>query len=96
MSHVGKHHQSERIPQDVLDRAKKAGVSELDWYAGRLDISGTSLDHGDSPKARNDAHQAWKGVRSKRRAARKDRRRATYVKLVGLLRRQPVHGRHAD
>lgn len=96
MSPVGKHHQSERIPQDVLDRAQKAGVSDLDWYAGRLDISGTSTTQGNPPSQARDAHAAWKGVRDKRRAKRKNRRRATLVKLMGLLRRQPAPGRHAD
>jgi hypothetical protein len=26
-----------RIPQDVLARANKAGVHDVDWYAGRLE-----------------------------------------------------------
>lgn len=26
-----------RIPRDVLVRAEKAGVHEVDWYAGRLE-----------------------------------------------------------
>jgi hypothetical protein len=28
-----------RIPEDVLARAKKAGVEDVDWYAGRLEQS---------------------------------------------------------
>jgi hypothetical protein len=27
---------SKQIPEDVLERTRKAGVKDVDWYAGRL------------------------------------------------------------
>lgn len=35
---------SRRIPEDVRERTRRAGVQEIDWYAGRLD--GDAQDKG--------------------------------------------------
>lgn len=39
---------SDQIPEDVLERARRAGAEDLDWYAGRLDIR-DDQSGGDTP-----------------------------------------------
>lgn len=40
---------SEEIPEDVRERARRAGAEDLDWYAGRLDVRGDDARSGDTP-----------------------------------------------
>jgi len=40
---------SEEIPEDVRERARRAGAEDFDWYAGRLDVRHHDARSGDTP-----------------------------------------------
>jgi hypothetical protein len=42
---------SEEIPEDVRERARRAGAEDLDWYAGRLNVRDDDARSGDTPAA---------------------------------------------
>jgi hypothetical protein len=37
MAEIKRNGLTARIPRDVVERARKAGVHDVDWYAGRLE-----------------------------------------------------------
>jgi hypothetical protein len=41
-----------RVPDDVLELARKAGAEEFEWYSGRLDL-GEADEHSARPKGSN-------------------------------------------
>ena len=86
-----------RIPEDVRERTRKAGVEEVDWYAGRLDV--TNVDSGelftDPPSA--DVIRLKTMASKRRRTRRDDAKEAVVTRLRGLLNRRPRrHPRAAD
>jgi hypothetical protein len=42
---------ADQIPDDVRERARRAGAEDLDWYAGRLDIEAVQDRGADTPPA---------------------------------------------
>lgn len=95
MGSLDMHRAPERIPEDVLRRAHRAGAKRLDWYAGRLDPDGRH-SAAEGPDARNHARQVVKIMQAKRRQRRVDRRKTMVAKLVGLLRKPAPHRRPGD
>jgi hypothetical protein len=59
-----------RIPDDVLERAKKGGATAVDWYAGRLEHGAYVRRAADRRRPKHDPQQ----VVSMYKAARKQRR----------------------
>lgn len=49
---------SEQIPEDVLERARRAGAEDLDWYAGRLDIRNDDQRRTDTPAGEREELEA--------------------------------------
>lgn len=49
---------SEQIPEDVLERARRAGAEDLDWYAGRLDVRDDDAGSGDTPAGEREELEA--------------------------------------
>jgi hypothetical protein len=70
-----------RIPQDVLARAKKAGVHEVDWYAGRLEQSDglhtASVESGTIDARHREVVKRYRDHRS-------ESRKSPVVRLVAL------------
>jgi hypothetical protein len=70
-----------RIPQDVLARANKAGVHDVDWYAGRLEQSdGLRVASAESGTIDARHRQAVKRYRDHRGGSRK----SPMVRFVAL------------
>jgi hypothetical protein len=86
---------AERIPEDVLRRAKASGADELDWYVGRLDPAGyVSQKSAEDDSSTQEARRIVKSWKAGRRADRRDRRRVHLTKIVSLF-RKPVPSRRA-
>lgn len=85
---------AERIPEDVLRRAKASGADRLDWYAGRLDPAGHVSQKDRKNDDTHEARRIAKDWKSKRRANRADRGRTHLAKIVARF-VKPVTGRRA-
>jgi hypothetical protein len=73
-----------QIPDDVKARAKKAGVTEVDWYAGRLTSSGKK-GFTELPPSR---YEELRGAaKARRRHARKERGEAVRMQISAALAR---------
>jgi carbohydrate-binding DOMON domain-containing protein len=59
-----------QIPDDVMDRARKAGVNDVDWYAGRLT---SSAKKGFSQVPPRRYEQLRREARARRDATRKQK-----------------------
>lgn len=81
-----------RIPDEVKERAKKAGVTDVDWYAGRLTSTG-KMGFTEVPPSR------YEQLRTEARTRRKDRRREKASEIVspimGVLARLRLRPRRA-
>ncbi len=82
-----------QIPVDVKERIRKAGVEEVDWYAGRL----TSTEsHGFTEVPPAEQQELRETALTRRRAKRKEKRdagTATVRAFFSSLR--PRRARHA-
>jgi hypothetical protein len=82
-----------RLPQDVRERLRKAGIDDIEWYAGRMDAEGPTVSK--MPQAR----ERWLRQRAsvKRREGRKTVARTVVRKMTGWARRShsssPRHAR---
>jgi hypothetical protein len=74
---------SKRIPEDVRERARRAGARDLDWYAGRLERSDDRPRAADVDAQRR-AHAALLRRRVERRAALKARAGDVAAKMTGV------------
>lgn len=74
-----------RVPRDVVARARKAGDSDFDWYAGRLDETPTRGGGSSGSSVRTSHRQA---VQSHRKA-RSVRRRSVGMLFAALWQRAP-------
>lgn len=78
-----------QIPEDVRERAEKAGVTDVDWYAGRLTSTGdngfTQVPPGRTRELRD---AAW-SRRGARRAERKEKLLSPMMNLISLVRTRP-------
>jgi hypothetical protein len=83
---------STRIPEDVQARTRKAGVDELDWYAGRLELDKPGVERVGPPDS--DATETMKQLRQLRQSTRREKRHERVAKIVAFLRR-PLSRRHA-
>jgi hypothetical protein len=73
-----------QIPDDVKERTAKAGVTDIDWYAGRL----TSSDSRGFSEVPPDRHaELREKARVRRRAERDQRVSDVITKISGLASR---------
>lgn len=88
---------TDRIPEDVRERARKAGVEEIDWYAGRLDATNVGANHSFTDPPQEDIAQLKAVASKRRRANRADAKEAVVTRLRELWRRRPHrHARPAE
>ena len=86
-----------QIPEDVKERTRKAGVTDVDWYAGRL----TSSESKGFSKLPPKRHQLLRSEAKERRKERREQKTSELVApitgavawLRGSLRRSPRHAR---
>ncbi len=70
-----------QIPDDVKERAAKAGVTDIDWYAGRL----TSSDSKGFSETPPDRHAELRENAQVRRKAERDQKIAAVVTKITAL-----------
>jgi hypothetical protein len=81
-----------QIPLDVKERIRKAGVEEVDWYAGRL----TSESRGFTEVPPAEHQQLKDAALNRRRARRKEKRDAGVTTIRALVSSLwPRRARHA-
>lgn len=80
-----------RIPEDVRERAEKAGVTDVDWYAGRLTSTGKNGFTQVPPTRTRELRAAATSRRSARRAERKEKLLSPLMSLIALLRPRQGH-----
>jgi hypothetical protein len=90
MAASGRQHDLLRqIPDDVRQRADKAGVSKIDWYAGRL-TEGGGTGFSDLPPDRHDRLRKSARARRDRRMKQKtDGVKTSVVNAVAWVWRSP-------
>jgi hypothetical protein len=49
---------SEEIPEDVRERARRAGAEDFDWYAGRLNVINDDARNSDTPAGEREELEA--------------------------------------
>src|SRR5436305_1971750 len=85
---------SDQIPWDVRERTRKAGVSQVDWYAGRLDVGDAQLNERTPPEQAAELKEAARRGRHRHR----QRRRETLIRRLQAVRlrvRRPRGSGHA-
>jgi hypothetical protein len=80
-----------QIPEDVRERAEKAGVTDVDWYAGRLTSTGDNGFTQVPPGRTRELRDAALSRRSARRAERKEKLLSPMMSLISLVRTRPRH-----
>lgn len=80
-----------RLPEDVRVRLQKAGVDDIEWYAGRLDPDAPAL----SKMSRDREAMLRKRAAARQDAALKATAKAAVRKMTARLRRRSSPARHA-
>jgi hypothetical protein len=71
-----------QIPDDVRERADKAGVTKIDWYAGRL-TEGGGAGFSDLPAERHD--DLLRDARARRAGRRKEKAESVKAPVVNAI-----------
>lgn len=69
---------SRQVPADVKERARKAGVKDFDWYAGRL----TSTEGRGFTEVPGDDHRRLRQRAKARRKARRVERKTAVITFM--------------
>jgi hypothetical protein len=78
-----------RVPRDVVARARKAGDTDFDWYAGRLDETPTASagSSGSSSSLGSTLKSSHRRAVQSHRKARSGRRRTLGMMFAALWQR---------
>jgi hypothetical protein len=84
---------SRRIPAEVKERIRKAGVEDVDWYAGRVT---SSQSQGFSQMSDKEHRELRQAARARRRVRRGERKTAVLTLMRSVFSAlRPWATRHA-
>lgn len=80
-----------RIPRDVVERARKAGANEVDWYAGRLEDSAAGRSSSSRQTLKSNHERVLATHKQQRSERRHEQVRSPLMLIASLWQRVKGH-----